>query len=316
MLDEPKLPSLLSPDIKKKLISANDARSLMVKSVRGLDSKLAEVSRSIQTAARRGDTRCEIYSLQSTRSTSSAMERLDNMGRVLMEALRYAGYNAKLKEFRTSDSCMLYILADWSEIMEETKPKAASEFADGAQIKENREIGLDGADNPAPPPKRPRPAAGSRPQSPKTPKPADAGVAEEAASSSDNDNPDDGSSSGSGEGGASGEDAEVKTKKFDRSKLGVAGKKPVGHQSIASPQAEQPKPSAAEPSASAASSAAQAKASAPAALKPSAPAPRRGSLDPAKIERWAAPYAYSDEPGGEHFPIILPVVMPAQGYAN
>ena len=315
MLDEPKLPSLLSPDIKKKLISANDARSLMVKSVRGLDSKLAEVSRSIQTAARRGDTRCEIYSLQSTRSTSSAMERLDNMGRVLMEALRYAGYNAKLKEFRTSDSCMLYILADWSEIMEETKPKAASEFADGAQIKENREIGLDGADNPARPPRRPRPAAGSRPQPPKTPKPADAEVAEEAASSSDNDNPDDGSS-GSGEGGASGEDAEVKTKKFDRSKLGVAGKKPVGHQSIASPQAEQPKPSAAEPSASAASSAAQAKASAPAAPKPSAPAPRRGSLDPAKIERWAAPYAYSDEPGGEHFPIILPVVMPAQGYAN
>ena len=315
MLDEPKLPSLLSPDIKKKLISANDARSLMVKSVRGLDSKLAEVSRSIQTAARRGDTRCEIYSLQSTRSTSTAMERLDNMGRVLMEALRYAGYNAKLKEFRTSDSCMLYILADWSEIMEETKPKAASEFADGAQIKENREIGLDGADNPARPPRRPRPAAGSRPQSPKTPKPADAEVAEEVASSSDNDNSDDDGSSGSGE--ALGADAEVKTKKFDRSKLGVAGKKPVDHQSSASPQAEQPKASAAEPGASAASSAAQARASAPApaAAKVSAPA-RRSQLDPTKIERWAAPYAYSDEPGGEHFPIILPVVMPAQGYAN
>ena len=116
MADDEKLPSLLSPEIKKKLISADEARQLMVKSVRGLDGKLSEVSRIIQTSARKGETRVEVYSLQTGRSTAPIYERMDNLGRVLMEALRYAGYEAKLKEFRTADSCMLYIMADWSEI--------------------------------------------------------------------------------------------------------------------------------------------------------------------------------------------------------
>ena len=138
MADEDvKLPSILSPEIKKKIISADEARQLMVKSVRGLDGKLAEVSRLIQASARKGETQAEVYSLQTGRSTAPIYERMDNLGRVLMEILRYAGYEAKLKEFRTDDSCMLYIMADWSEMraapQEAKKPRKPGESPDDAQ---------------------------------------------------------------------------------------------------------------------------------------------------------------------------------------
>ena len=138
MADEDvKLPSILSPEIRKKIISADEARQLMVKSVRGLDGKLAEISRLIQDSARKGETKAEVYSLQTGRSTAPIYERMDNLGRVLMEVLRYAGYEAKLKEFRTSDSCMLYIMADWSEMraapQEAKKPRKPGESPDAAQ---------------------------------------------------------------------------------------------------------------------------------------------------------------------------------------
>ena len=106
-------------DINRRLISADEARQLMVRSVRGLDSKLNEVSKIIQTTARRGETRAEVHSVQSSRSSLPIFDRIDNLGRVLLGSLRESGYDAKLREFRTADSCMLYIVADWSRAMEQ-----------------------------------------------------------------------------------------------------------------------------------------------------------------------------------------------------
>ena len=128
------------PEIKKRLISADEARQLMVRSVRGLDSKLNEVSKIIQTTARRGETRAEVHSVQSSRSSLPIFDRIDNLGRVLLGSLRDSGYDAKLREFRTADSCMLYIVADWSRAMEkkpEDKLAKASEVAADAKRKTN-----------------------------------------------------------------------------------------------------------------------------------------------------------------------------------
>ena len=128
------------PEIKKRLISADEARQLMVRSVRGLDSKLNEVSKIIQTTARRGETRAEVHSVQSSRSSLPIFDRIDNLGRVLLGSLRDSGYDAKLREFRTADSCMLYIVADWSRAMEkkpEDKLAKASEVAADAKRKPN-----------------------------------------------------------------------------------------------------------------------------------------------------------------------------------
>ena len=142
---------ILTEDFKKRLISAVEARQLMVRSVRGLDSKLSEISQIIQTTARKGETRAEVYSIQTNRSSLPAIERIDNLGRVLLEALRQVGYEAKLKEFRTSDSCMLYILADWSKISE-PKPEEPAKRAPGSRPRPAARPGRD-------PQARARPAA-------------------------------------------------------------------------------------------------------------------------------------------------------------
>ena len=226
-------------DINRRLISADEARQLMVRSVRGLDSKLNEVSKIIQTTARRGETRAEVHSVQSSRSSLPIFDRIDNLGRVLLGSLRESGYDAKLREFRTADSCMLYIVADWSRAMEQktedppAKPpeldaakrksaasehsktkspeaaprtqKAAEPEADAAKSKRDKSTEDTSNDAEA------KPSTDASSEATKTSASADG----ENSAAKPEDQPQDAS--------ADPETKEVKTKKFDRSKLLSSG---------------------------------------------------------------------------------------------
>ena len=211
------------PAETRRLLPATDARHLMVRSVRGLDAKLSEISQIIQATARKGETRAEVYSIQTSRSSLPAFERIDNMGRVLLETLRQSGYDARLKEFRTSDSCMLYILADWSKMVEESaaarskppeskneagalpqaksKPTRRPNAATAAEATSDQAEASDQANTDAT-----SSAAGNREASAKSAKPAaDKGKSSAAAEAPGSDHDPD--------------SEEVKTKKFDPDKM-------------------------------------------------------------------------------------------------
>ena len=276
-----------NPSDFKRLILATEARQLMVRSVRGLDTKLNEISQIIQTTARKGETRAEVYSIQTNRSSLPAIERIDNLGRVLLEALRHAGYEAKLKEFRTSDSCMLYILADWSKISE-SKPEEPPRRASGIRPRPAARPGRDPQvrdRSPAPGSTRTAgaPSARARPNGK-----ANASAADPSADSNDatkvaqpeeeTKNPKDGDTSATDQVNAEAPDfgvdpdsKEVKTKKFDPKKM--VKKEPASNTS------------------------------------------RPAEVNAAETDNKAdikalTPDDYSTEINGERIPIILPIVMP------
>ena len=292
------------PDIKRRLISADEARQLMVRSVRGLDSKLNEVSKIIQTTARRGETRAEVHSVQSSRSSLPIFDRIDNLGRVLLGSLRDSGYDAKLREFRTADSCMLYIVADWSRAIEK-KP-------DDNLLKASEAAG--GKRNQATPDSKPRasqPAARARSASPPpseaakkaddsadiesdlgpssttdAPAPDDLKATDAKPEANENSTGDSSSDTSSSSAAANAQDPsdepegqstdsesrpdkkEVKTKKFDRNKL-------LGRN----------------------------------AAKKSA---RQRNKSLLAADKESESYTYSTEANGERIPIIYPVVMPSR----
>ena len=271
-----KLPSLLSPEIKRKLISADDARQLMVKSVRGLDAKLAEVSRIIQNSARKGETKAEVYSLQTGRSNTPIYERMDNLGRVLMEALRYAGYESKLKEFRTSDSCMLYIMADWSEIRSEPEEadRPTKKTATGSTERPSAESQRPDNSRTNLPPVSRRANSGGPVNTELANRQVDS---KEGGANQDDANSDAASAESPQSADADAEsDGEVKTKKFDRSKMTTT----VDKKAIASLAGV---------------------------------GDLKGKDDPNAGEDLGAKdevYGYSKESSGERVPIVLPVVTP------
>ena len=299
------------PDIKRRLISADDARKLMVRSVRGLDSKLSEVSKIIQTTARRGETRAEVHSVQSSRSSLPIFDRIDNLGRVLLGSLRDSGYDAKLREFRTTDSCMLYIVADWSRTMEKkpednlVKASEAGANASETNIAKRKPATPERKLRTQQPATRTRPAslspleaskAADDPAKPESDHDTDdkattaaqaqdsANVAEEPTTTADNLEAQNPSTSDDAPTPETEQDTqeqsqdfapdpdkkEVKTKKFDRSKL------------ISRDTAKK-------------------------AVKSAKSSNKSRSI----IARAAEPYAYSSEVNGERIPIILPVVMPS-----
>ena len=292
-----------NPEIKKRLISADEARQLMVRSVRGLDSKLNEVSKIIQTTARRGETRAEVHSVQSSRSSLPIFDRIDNLGRVLLGSLRDSGYDAKLREFRTADSCMLYIIADWSRAIEkkpednDSLPKA-SEAAGGKR-------------KPADPERKPR----SQPSSAR----ARAAAPSLARGTKKADEP---AEPESEHGTAQKSSTDIQTKDVMQSdasaqQAAASSSAEVPGPSIASNQSELDAPEQDQINAAGSDSGKKGTKtkkfdrskllSSDAAIEKA----RHGQKLLTKAGKKSEDYAYSTEINGERIPIILPVVMPS-----
>ena len=285
---------ILTDDFKKRLISAVEARQLMVRSVRGLDSKLSEISQIIQTTARKGETRAEVYSIQTNRSSLPAIERIDNLGRVLLEALRQVGYEAKLKEFRTSDSCMLYILADWSKISE-PKPEEPLRRAPGSRARPAARPGRD-------PQARARPAASAQ----STQK-----NAAEAPASTAGAQPDGKANGSAADPSSDGTDAAQAAKPEDETKEPKDSDTSAADQvnaeapdSAADPDSKEVKTKKFDPNKMLSTQSARD------ASKSVEAGADVGSGGGKTIELGA--YTYSTEANGERIPIIYPIVMPSR----
>ncbi len=282
---------ILTNDFKKRLISAVEARQLMVRSVRGLDSKLSEISQIIQTTARKGETRAEVYSIQTNRSSLPAIERIDNLGRVLLEALRQVGYEAKLKEFRTSDSCMLYILADWSKISE-PKPEEPAKRAPGSRPRPAARPGRD-------PQARARPGASA----PSSQRPAEASAAQTQPNGKANGSAADPSANSTD--AAQAAKLEDETKEPKNSDTSVADQVNAEvPDSAADPDSKEVKTKKFDPNKMLSTESARD------ASKSVEADANVGSGGGKTIELGA--YTYSTEANGERIPIIYPIVMPSR----